>query len=731
MKRPGNSFDIAKFSAKQKSMVKLPINLIFLFSILITCIISFISFLQFSKSSSSNALVAHTYQVMQVTSDLLYEVTNIELQEKNYLLTKDNSFSSQIQSGILKANQLLKILNKLTNKNLSQHARVILLTKEINDNFDSVNRLINLKIGSHSLQSDQVTAIKDSGAKINKLNSMLNEIEKNEYNLLNIRTTSASHQASSVNSFIAAGQIVSILFLLASYFLFNRELVKRSRAEEKLKSTEDQLRTMIDSASDMIAAIDLDYRYIVFNQAYKQEFRDFFEQDIDIGTNIDEVASYIPQVKDTLLDNFGKLFAGKEYKRNIEFNFSRHEKNQTYEITFSPIKNESGTIAGAVHIIRNITEHISEKNMLNKTNEDLNKSIEELKDKNEKITLLLEMSDVMLACNSLKELSEIIAKYCGKILNHTSGLFYIMHPSKNYLDATATWGTPISKNSDFVPDECWALRLGHIHSTGTSDKELICEHARVDVKDQLSYLCVPLRAQSETYGLLYVEISSINGVPRLITGNERMWINAFAEISALSLANIRLRDNLRYHSMRDSLTSLYNRRYLEEFLLKLIHQSDRANMPIAVMMLDIDYFKRINDVYGHDVGDIVLKELSQLFSNEIRQGDLAARYGGEEFIIVLYNTSEDIAKIRAEEIKKAVSQLQFRYGAEKTSSITISIGISVFPNDGKTASELIAVADKALYFAKNSGRNKVVMSSEIAASLSYNNAAALTDEVND
>jgi diguanylate cyclase (GGDEF)-like protein len=161
------------------------------------------------------------------------------------------------------------------------------------------------------------------------------------------------------------------------------------------------------------------------------------------------------------------------------------------------------------------------------------------------------------------------------------------------------------------------------------------------------------------------------------------------------------------------LTSLYNRRYLEEFLLKQIHQSERMKHPIAILMLDIDHFKMINDVHGYDAGDVALKHLTQLIENDIRPGDLAARYGGEEFIIVLYNTDEKTAMLRADEIRKAVSLLHIKFGAQETGQITVSIGVALYPMHGRTSAELIEAADKALYVAKNTGRNKVVLFSQM------------------
>jgi diguanylate cyclase (GGDEF)-like protein len=181
----------------------------------------------------------------------------------------------------------------------------------------------------------------------------------------------------------------------------------------------------------------------------------------------------------------------------------------------------------------------------------------------------------------------------------------------------------------------------------------------------------------------------------------------------LALANVRLRENLRHQSIRDPLTSLYNRRYLEDFLFKQLHQAERSNVPLCVLMFDLDHFKKINDTYGHDAGDAALKEFGRILQSDIRVSDVASRYGGEEFMVVLYDADAAAAKARADSIREAFSMAQIRYGAQIIGPLSVSIGIAEFPKDGKTLEILIETADRALYYAKNNGRNQSVFFSDI------------------
>lgn len=169
-------------------------------------------------------------------------------------------------------------------------------------------------------------------------------------------------------------------------------------------------------------------------------------------------------------------------------------------------------------------------------------------------------------------------------------------------------------------------------------------------------------------------------------------------------------EELLFQAIRDPLTGLFNRRYLEESLEREIAKSKRHKTPLGLIMLDIDHFKVFNDTYGHLAGDVVLTNLSDVLVTYSRREDIACRYGGEEFVLVLPGTSVGVAKHRAEELRNIVeSRKSVKYEKEKLPSVTISLGVAVLPEHGTSREKLLAVADEALYSAKNAGRNKVVV----------------------
>jgi diguanylate cyclase (GGDEF)-like protein len=167
-----------------------------------------------------------------------------------------------------------------------------------------------------------------------------------------------------------------------------------------------------------------------------------------------------------------------------------------------------------------------------------------------------------------------------------------------------------------------------------------------------------------------------------------------------------LQESLRYQSLRDSLTGLYNRRYLEASLSRELARCARNKQSLAVLMLDIDHFKSFNDKYGHQAGDIVLAQFSSMLTSLMRAEDVVCRYGGEEFTVLLLDTDAHAARKRAEEVCEATRALTLEHRRQALSSITVSIGIAMHPTDGEDPNRLMRLADEALYRAKHEGRNR-------------------------
>ena len=181
-----------------------------------------------------------------------------------------------------------------------------------------------------------------------------------------------------------------------------------------------------------------------------------------------------------------------------------------------------------------------------------------------------------------------------------------------------------------------------------------------------------------------------------------------AETIALSPSNITLREPLKEQSIRDVLTGLYNRRFMEESLAREEARALPNNVPLGLIMLDVDHFKLFNGNHGHEVGDEVLKDLGAMLKSRSRKEDMACRYGGEEFLLILPGARKSDALARTEDLRKTVqNRLKVKTAAGESLGAAISRGVSSLPEDGESADDALKLADEALLLAKQGGRNRV------------------------
>ena len=225
-------------------------------------------------------------------------------------------------------------------------------------------------------------------------------------------------------------------------------------------------------------------------------------------------------------------------------------------------------------------------------------------------------------------------------------------------------------------------------------------------------MCIPILAQGETLGILHFQAT--DETPQL-EASELSFKTTFAGQVGLSIANIRLREALRTQSIRDALTGLYNRRYLEETLDREVRRAARAAQSLGVLMIDLDHFKSFNDTYGHEAGDAVLRETGQFLSSGIRAEDYVCRFGGEEFFVILPTADMEASRARAERLRSKMREQTVMYQGRSLGRVTISVGVAAFPEQGTSPKELMAAADAALYEAKRGGRDQVAVASAKAA----------------
>jgi diguanylate cyclase (GGDEF)-like protein len=315
------------------------------------------------------------------------------------------------------------------------------------------------------------------------------------------------------------------------------------------------------------------------------------------------------------------------------------------------------------------------------------------------LDLVRKLSDRLSGCVTQAEFTEVIERMLPAAVHGNPGALYIFNNSRRLVGQLTSWADPRGLDAEFAPADCWGLRRGRPHRVFDTTGDVVCPHVHADIR---AYACMPLTAQGEMMGLLHLQ-PRVDG--ELLADEDEQRV--LAEMLAITLANLRLRESLQIASVRDPLTGLFNRRYLSEAWELESARSLREGRPIALLMIDIDHFKRFNDTYGHEAGDQVLKLVGEVLLKGTRAGDVVCRFGGEEFIVVLNDAHDENALMRAEALRNAVKMIALPYGAELVGSVTVSIGLATFPLAGTTFDAVQRAADAALYRAKAAGRDRV------------------------
>ena len=335
-------------------------------------------------------------------------------------------------------------------------------------------------------------------------------------------------------------------------------------------------------------------------------------------------------------------------------------------------------------------------------------SLQQLQIETESGKLLNELQANLQICVNAPEAYEVLGGYAQKFIPDSAGAVFAIDSSRNLMGVMASWGDSLSPTQHILsPEDCCAMRGGRLHLQVETSRGLTCRHFSGSIPD--AYVCLPLAALGETLGILHISTES----SEQLSASRLAMIQQAGEYAALRLANLRLREKLHDQSIRDPLTGLYNRRFLEATLEQELHRSGRHHTGLGVIMADIDKFKVFNDSFGHTAGDIVLKEVAAMLRRSVRTEDIVCRYGGEEFLVVLPDTSLESVSERAEQVRESIAKLDLQHAGHSLGKVTASFGIS-FSQDGVLTPEiLLRYADEALYESKRRGCNCVSLSDSV------------------
>jgi diguanylate cyclase (GGDEF)-like protein/PAS domain S-box-containing protein len=488
-----------------------------------------------------------------------------------------------------------------------------------------------------------------------------------------------------------------------------RDITERKKAEEKLKKSEERFRALAETTSDMIWEVGKNGVYTYINQRIKSSMGYDPSEMIGKKTPFDVMT---PEDKVRVGEIFRAIAESQKPFANLEnWNFHKDGRKVLLETSGVPIFDSQGQYAGYRGIDRDITVRKQAEEEKRQANEKLTVLVKKLEDRNYQNIIMGEMREMLQACSTMEEAAPIIRGLMEKLFPNSEGALFMMSPSRSDLESVARWGD-FPKDVDdnvFAPDACWALRRGRTYIVENVSVGPLCPHLKHP--PSTAYVCLPLIAKSDVLGLLHLrdrQFTQIQSEQNVISGLKDMAV-ILSEYLSLSIANIQLNERLARQSIRDPLTGLFNRRFMIESLEREIKRAERNHTQVGIIMADIDHFKEFNDKYGHAAGDQVLTQMGGFFKAGLRGSDVACRYGGEEFVFFLPECSAENTFKRADQMREEVKNLAVRYGGELLASITLSMGISTYPDQGHNAEDLLRVADAALYRAKQEGRDRVII----------------------
>ena len=685
--------------------LKVRANIVFALALMAFAALAWFSFRESRRLSENNRWVSHTRDVLELSESLAARVTDAAAARGAYIRLGDPAQFEKFESASNFALRDITQLRNLTVDNPGQQLRLAQLDPLVRGRL----ALLRTAMESHQRISND-RAVQDAftaqGAIISsQLLEMVRNFEDVERSLLQTRSAEAEATDSRANKINMIRTVFVFVSVLLVFWFLNREFARHERAERAMIEQKRLLQSILDSCSDSVIVADSSGSIILRNPVAARENALIHAENLD--ENYPEMLGLYKSDGITLYKTEELALARSlrgESVNGLEMCSRPPDGGQTrWKLAAGgPLLNARGEKQGGVVFVRDITDR-------KEADRQLSKALQEAESHARENIELSELGDSLQSCHTSQEAYKMSENALAQIFGSRPGALCIINPSRDLVEARAVWSNCATTELGFSPDDCWSLRRGKPYGDRGSGKPVPCSHLRGDPIGD--YLCVPLIAHGETLGVMYLEKGPNATGPDSDAEQARIrrLAIAVAERVSLALANLRLREMLRNQSIRDPLTGLYNRRYLEESLTRELRRAVRAKRPVSVVMMDLDNFKHFNDTFGHQAGDLLLKEVASLLGTRVRAGDLACRYGGEEFSLVLCESDIEGTHTCVSNICEAVRHLSVEYRGQTFSRVTISAGIANYPAHYDNLDDLINAADKALYAAKNNGRDCVVI----------------------
>lgn len=459
-----------------------------------------------------------------------------------------------------------------------------------------------------------------------------------------------------------------------------------------LRISTTNLTALFESTDRIVWSVDREFRLIIANQAAQRFFALRFGKRIQPGDVCLPLAA-------SDRERWSERYAQAQGGHNLSVDLDQVASDQRWlDMRIAPGGQDGVAIVYGIDLTDRKRAELERQQAL----ERMQVMVDHLAERDRHNGLINRMHDLLQSCRNEDEAYEVIVPLFGELFRGLDAALMLVDGDSHTLRAIAGSGTPGIPDG-FALDDCWGLRRGELHEILPGGAPL-CAHFAPPPEN--GYCCQPMIVDADVVGLLSVRFP--RQADEQLRENIHYLVRSTADSVKLSLSNLRLREALRQQAIHDPLTGLFNRRYLNDILIHELVRAQRDGAPMAVAMLDIDHFKRFNDEYGHEAGDMVLAEIGRVLREHLRRSDVPCRFGGEELAIVMPGSNAHNATERLEHLTRMIARLTLQYRDHALPVVTLSAGVAEAPLHGTDCAQLLHAADLALYEAKAQGRNRIL-----------------------
>lgn len=658
----------------------------FLVVFLVLVLIGAYSFRSLNELTATTQLQEQSSQTLKVLEGIRATILDVETGERGFLISGADHYLETYRQSREQLREEMRKVRRLTEDNPAQRQRLDQLEPLIARKLTFVAQSISERERAGGM--DAQTLLEEGQSTMDEIRTLISRMKAEEERLLSERATSAGLSRRNARVVVSSASLAALALMGLAGLAIRLDLGRRRAAEAELKAAEERYRLLFDRSQAGIFRTNREGLLLECNPAFARMLG-YREPEDARGRN----AADLHSDREAMAAILRRLLAG-ETINDVEVAL-RRRSGETVWALMSVVYNADPADPHFEGTIIDITDR-------KQTSDRLARRLETEQQ-------LKEMGDLLDACLTLTEVYGVVRRSLEGLFPQGAGALHVINSSRNLVETVAAWGAGgAGGETVFAPADCWALRRGRIHVVEKSADALVCAHLEAPLPD--SYICLPLVAQGEAVGVLYF---ARGAEASAFTVEEQRVAATAADKLGLSLANLALRERLRTQSVRDHLTSLFNRRYMEETLERELRRAQRNSVPLSVIMVDVDHFKRFNDDHGHDAGDALLAELGRLLRGHVRVEDVPCRVGGEEFAIVMPGAAAKDALRRAEELREAAHRLRIVHRGVSLGALSISLGVAAFPEHATVSDALLRAADSALYRAKREGRDRVVVSDAV------------------